>query len=405
MKKVLVCQSGARHRYLIPRIMYDAGMLSCLYTGACLYSPLGRIANIIRHMGCRNQNINRFANRNPMLPKQYVKSTDGLLLRQLMNRDTDAYSKVHAIYHGLSNHFKRWGIRECDIIYNMYFENIDFLRYAKEKGKTIVIDIYENPTAFKNIITEISSIPEYKRYQSIREQYEAENRLRETYMNEALGLADYYTIPSAFVLNSIKGYENFDANKVRMLPYPSSITKKQNRHSPQKHKIIWVGNAPVRKGLIYCAKAATILKRKFPDLNFEIIGVTNNDLMKDATFKDLNFIGTLNKEQLIAEYESAEAYVFPTLYEGLAGTIIEAACCGCPIITTENAGVEKGVFPALYIPVRDVDAIVTAVEKIFTSPDLQRQLSEDVFQFANKQYSPSTYKENLISLFSELPTL
>lgn len=58
--------------------------------------------------------------------------------------------------------------------------------------------------------------------------------------------------------------------------------------------------------------------------------------------------------------------------------------CGCPIITTTNAGVEKGHFPAVYIPTRNVNAIVNAVEGIFSSPQLQEKVSSSVFDFANK---------------------
>ena len=73
--------------------------------------------------------------------------------------------------------------------------------------------------------------------------------------------------------------------------------------------------------------------------------------------------------------------------------------CGCPIITTTNVGVEKGHFPAVYIPARDVNAIVNAVESIFSSPQLQENFSSSVFDFANKEYSPEQYEKNLIYFF------
>ncbi len=400
MNKILVCQVGARHRYLVPRIMHKAGILSHLYTDSCLYSLLGKIANIVRTLGCKKQNVCRLANRNPQIPREFVKSTDILLFNQIQNRKKDTYTRIHTTYHGLVKKFIKWNVENCNVVYNMYFENIDFLRFAKNKGKTIVVDIYENPTAYEEMIAEVSNVPEYNRYNSIKQQYTAENRLRKNYINELLGIADYYTIPSTFVLNSLKTYSNFEQSKVKILPYPSSITKKENNHRPVKHRIIWVGNDPVRKGLVYCAKAATILKRKYKDLDFRIIGVTDKDLMHNETFKNLNFVGILNKQQLIDEYETAEAYVFPTLYEGLAGTVIEAACCGCPIITTENAGVEKGQFPALYIPTRNVNSIVEAVEKIFNSPEIQRTLSKKIFDYANNEYSPERYEKDLLSFFN-----
>ena len=70
-----------------------------------------------------------------------------------------------------------------------------------------------------------------------------------------------------------------------------------------------------------------IRDRKYTDLDFRIIGSIDNKYKDIAVFKDLNFIGTLTSSELKEEYRTAEAYVFPTLSEGFAGTVIEAASC------------------------------------------------------------------------------
>ena len=101
------------------------------------------------------------------------------------------------------------------------------------------------------------------------------------------------------------------------------------------------------------------------------------------------------------EYRSAEAYVFPTLFEGFAGTVIEAASCGCPIITTECAGTDMKEFPAIYIPTHDVDAIVDSVEKIFEDASIRDILSKDVYEYSATLKS-ETYKENLVKYLSNI---
>ena len=77
-KKILVCQVGARHRYLTPRLMYKAGILSYLYTDSFRYSFLGNMARVIRSLGIKNKSVNRLVNRNPLLPKEVVKASDSL---------------------------------------------------------------------------------------------------------------------------------------------------------------------------------------------------------------------------------------------------------------------------------------------------------------------------------------
>lgn len=162
--------------------------------------------------------------------------------------------------------------------------------------------------------------------------------------------------------------------------------------------MIFVGNETVRKGVLYCAKAATILKQRYPDLQFLMIGSDMDDLRDNLAFKDVTFTGVVDKTRLIEEYSTAEAYVFPTLYEGFAGTIIEAASCGCPIITTESSGADPEEFPAIYIPMRDVNSIVEAVIRIFEDSEFRDDLSRKTYEYA-KNLSPNSYSEALITYF------
>jgi glycosyltransferase involved in cell wall biosynthesis len=302
------------------------------------------------------------------------------------------------MYQSLSKKFIEQGIGPADCLYSMYFENIEFVRYAKDNSLKIVIDIYENPKAFKALINEINEHKEYAIFSTVLEEFEGKSVFREKYINEMLRLADYYTVPSMFVKNSLRNYSGYDENKVNIIPYPSSIQVKKYNYRPVTHKLIWVGNDAVRKGLIYCAKAATILKIKYPNLQFKIIGSIDDKIKKADAFSDLTFIGVMDKKSLIEEFETAEAYVFPTLFEGFAGTVIEAASCGCPVITTENSGMSSIEFPGVFIPEKNVEAIVDSVISLFENRNLRNKLSKDSYNYSNN-LSPENYEHKLINFF------
>lgn len=399
VNKIIVCQTGSRHRYLIPQVLERNGMLYGLYTDTTAESIIGQFARLLSVLRIKNGTLLRLCKRKSCLPKEKIYTTDILFLRKIFAgiiKRGDSLKKRYIHYTGFVDKCIRWGVGNADCVYNMYIENYDFLVYAKSKGLKIVVDIYETPMTYKYLIEEIKNNSEYSIFNKQIESYKYSHEVRMHYMENVLKLADYYTIPSQFVIKSMTKFKNFDINRVLFLPYGSSIVPEKYKYKPVKHRLIWVGNDPVRKGLLYCAKAADILKKEYPDLDFRVIGVINDELKNVEAFKSLNFIGVLDKEQLMEEYRSAEAYVFPTLFEGFAGTIIEAASCGCPIITTECAGTNTEEFPAIYIPSKDYDSIVKSVKSLFADSERRDKLSKEVYKYSGSLH-PHSYESRLVN--------
>ncbi len=399
--KILVSQQGARHRYLIPILLHKNKLLGKLYTDSTKNSPIGILATIISKITKRYSQLNRLSKRNPQLPFCKVKTFDQLLINKLQKKQQGSLNKYELLYQSLSKPFIKKGTNDCNVLYSMFFENIDFVRHCKSKGMTIVIDIYENPFGFKMLKSEIENHNEFSVFENLKIDYLEKDKFRNKYVEEVLGLADYYTLPSRYVEKNMLNYKNFDISKSMIIPYPSSITVNKYNYRPIKHRLVWVGNDVVRKGLIYCAKAATILRSKYPDLEFIVAGSIPNKIIINSTFKDLKFVGVCNKEELVELFETSEAYVFPTLFEGFAGTVIEAASCGCPIITTENSGVDVNTFPAIIIKEKNVSEIVKAVENLFDNNDIRNRLSHEVFEYA-KSLLPTIYEKNLIKFFKSI---
>lgn len=400
--KIIVCQTGSRHRYLIPQILERNGILYRLYTDTTAGSFIGRCARLLSGLKINDRALSRLCKRKPCLPKEKIYTTDALFIRKRFAglKRGDSLKKRFLHYTGFVDRCIKWGVGDADCVYNMYIENYDFMVYAKSKGLKIVVDIYETPMTYKYLIEEIKNNPEYAIFNKQIESYGYSHEVRMRYMENILKLADNYTIPSQFVIKSMNDFKNFDKNKALFLPYGSSIVPEKYDYHPVRHRLIWVGNDPVRKGLLYCAKAADILKHEYPDLDFRIIGVVNDELKNAEAFRNLNFRGILNKEQLMEEYRSAEAYVFPTLFEGFAGTVIEAASCGCPIITTEASGADPDEFPAIFIQRNNVKDIVDAVSDIFENSDKRDKLSRSLYEYSAK-LSPSCYEKKLMAIFKD----
>lgn len=401
--RIIVTQIGARHRYVIPRVLERCGLLSRFYTDSTNMSLLGRCASFLWSCGFRFAPFARLRGRGPNIPKGKLYTSDILFFKSVFKRlfSKDTIETQLLVFDGLSNQCIKWGVGNADCVYGMYFENFRFLAFAKSRGLKIVADIYERPMTYKLLIEEIKSNDEYSVFQTATTEYEKKHEVRMMYINRLLELADYYTVPSKNVEKSLREFSGFDENKVLYLPYASSICPDSYHWCPRKHRLLFVGSDIVNKGLLYCARAATTLKGRFPDLDFRIVGLSRDERTNCPVFDDLNFLGFLGKEQLEAEYSNAEAFVFPTLFEGFAGAVIEAACCGCPIITTENAGMDVSEFPAIYVREKSSDAIVDAVTSIFENSELRDDLSKRAYDYS-KHFSPSAYENRLINCFKSI---
>jgi glycosyltransferase involved in cell wall biosynthesis len=80
-------------------------------------------------------------------------------------------------------------------------------------------------------------------------------------------------------------------------------------------------------------------------------------------------------ENLVALYNAATAFVFPSLYEGFGIPLIEAMACGTPIVCTDwELFHEVCGDAAVYANTRDADALTSALMRVLASSELQADL-------------------------------
>lgn len=89
--------------------------------------------------------------------------------------------------------------------------------------------------------------------------------------------------------------------------------------------------------------------------------------------------------ELRAIYQGAEAFVFPSEYEGFGIPALEAMACGCPVILSETSSLpEIGGEAALYFKPNDVNELTACIRKILNDKGLKKLLTEKGIQQASK---------------------
>jgi glycosyltransferase involved in cell wall biosynthesis len=86
-------------------------------------------------------------------------------------------------------------------------------------------------------------------------------------------------------------------------------------------------------------------------------------------------VGGGNDDLLSRYYASAEAFVYPSLYEGFGIPLLEAMECGCPIICSNAGSIPEVAGDAvIYFDPKDIHSISNAMLRVAQSPSERRQL-------------------------------
>lgn len=93
--------------------------------------------------------------------------------------------------------------------------------------------------------------------------------------------------------------------------------------------------------------------------------------------RQIVFLGYLPDRELRYFYNKAEAFIFPSLYEGFGFPVLEAFCCGVPVVTSNVSSCpEVAGDAALTVDPNDPEDIADAVNRIVSDRDLRESLRE-----------------------------
>ena len=86
------------------------------------------------------------------------------------------------------------------------------------------------------------------------------------------------------------------------------------------------------------------------------------------------YTGMVPEKELIALYQTAKAYVFPSLYEGFGLPPLEAMRCGTPVVASKSSCIPEicGDSNALFFDPYDPEDIANVVRRVLLDENLQR---------------------------------
>jgi glycosyltransferase involved in cell wall biosynthesis len=150
--------------------------------------------------------------------------------------------------------------------------------------------------------------------------------------------------------------------------------------------VFYCGSLSPRKNMLRTMQAFHRIKDRIPHRFYVCSGVSWNDADVLAYIREhladrVFLLGPADTEELVALYSRADAFLFPSLYEGFGLPILEAQACGCPLLTSDRTSCpEVAGAGAVIVDPERVDAIADGILRIVSSPELREGLRQKGYQ-------------------------
>jgi glycosyltransferase involved in cell wall biosynthesis len=173
-------------------------------------------------------------------------------------------------------------------------------------------------------------------------------------------------------LTTVRG---FSSDKVARVAYglgEMRITPGQ----PIPKRVLFAGEAGLRKGLPYLADAAGRLRAADPGYEVRVAGNADDAIRSRPECAELTFLGHLPPERMADEFRLADVFCLPSLAEGMASVTLEALARGLPCVVTRAAGapVHHGI-EGFVVPERDGRALSDAIAEITGNRAMRDRMS------------------------------
>ncbi len=275
-------------------------------------------------------------------------------------------------------------MRKCQVFYGWMGMSEMQLKKAIKMGATTIIECAsQHPLQQRRLISQ-----EYKRWNApikLGSKKIYEKSLRE------LELANYIKVPSQFVYDSFVA-EGVSKKKLLLIPFgvdKDRFFPKEKYEKSGTFKVIFVGSVSLLKGIPYLLEAWEIANLKNAELH--IVGSITPEtkqVLKKYLNKKVIFHGHTDPVSIL---KKSDLFVFPSLTEGSALSIMEAMSCGLPCVVTTNSGsyVRDGK-DGFIIPIRDAKKMSEKITYFYKN----RQKVKEMGLSALKQMEHKSWKSH-----------
>jgi len=403
--KFIVAQIGARREYAVPAILEKARMLERFYTDITGDIGLGKLFSAAAVLPLVGRPARRLAGRR--LPGNIraktttfpgIRLTHGLLRAFTKQDPTATVRESLRFSNALGRAMTRHGFGNATHIYSMLSECGPLLVSAKQRGLSIVSEIYIPLSTERILAEERRRFPDWEpnvpNSSAIRHEFGVEDLI--------LKLSDYFVCSSDMVREDLIANWGVRRKRTALVPYGMHARWFEIEPHSVRGRILFAGTAELRKGIHYFAMAVEKLVALGIRCEFRVAGNVQRSVADQKHCRHLTFLGRIPRADMAQEYAAADVFVLPSLSEASAEAIYEALACGIPIVTTwETGSVVRDSIEGRIVPSRDPEALANAIAEIVEDRQLRARMAHAARERAS-DFTWERYGERLVAALKSL---
>lgn len=178
----------------------------------------------------------------------------------------------------------------------------------------------------------------------------------------------------------------------------------QKYHLPASY-LLYVGTIEPRKNLLQVIKARHIGKFDIPLI---VIGRSTpyvkhiHEYIAEHAQKNITFLQEVPNKDLPGIYQLADAFIYPSRFEGFGIPILEALSSRTPVITSIGSCFdEAGGKSSLYVDPDDTDEMIHAMKLVLENEKFRIEMQEKGYEHAQK-FNEKIIADNLMQVYRKV---
>lgn len=222
-------------------------------------------------------------------------------------------------------------------------------------------------------------------------------------LDEEIRLADAVLVGSRYASESF-AEAGVDPARMRVVPYgvDLAVFHPLEQAARAGFQVIYAGQLTQRKGIAYLLRGYRRFAR--PGTRLTMVGsVVGSDRPLRPFADAFEHVAHQTRPALAAMYRRADAFVLPTLIEGMPLVVLEAMACGLPVIVTANgpADIVRDGVDGFIVPERDEEAIADRLERLHRDPEMRVGMGRHAAERA-REFSWQAYRDRAFGMLAAL---